>query len=70
MIWHTAGETAKRLRQPVEQVYLLCVTGQIAWRPKNPQSRRVQYLISEEAIQDYERATTVQAKTRPLRRTG
>ena len=52
----------------VRKIRGLCASRQIAWRPKNPDAVNPYYLISEEAVQAYERAVTRQALVKPLRR--
>ena len=67
-VWHTPAELAPRLRMTTRQVQGLCASRQIAWRPKNTDSLTTYYLISEEAVQAYERAVTRPALVKPLRR--
>lgn len=67
-VWYTPEELAARLRMPARMVRGLCASGQIAWRPANPDARLVRYLISEYAVKDYERAVTRPATLKPLRR--
>jgi len=66
--WYTPKELAPRLRLTVREVCGLCASRQIAWRPRNPDALNVRYLISEEAVQAYERVTTRPALVKPLRK--
>lgn len=70
MKWHTPTEVAKELRMSVLEVRTACATGQMTYRPANPEAAKPRYLISDEAIAEYVRKTTVQATVRPLRRAG
>lgn len=67
-IWYTPEELVPRLRMDLSKIRGLCRSGQMAWRPQNPDSRTPRYLISEEAVQAYERAITRPVTVRPLRR--
>ena len=67
-VWHTPRELVPRLRLSVREIRGLCASRQMAWRPRNPDSLTTYYLISEEAVQAYERAVTRQALVKPLRR--